>query len=172
MKNSINNLILQSIANTWRVEIPQFSCVNIPEVPRITKGANYLCDEYRKKSKKYYFLTVDFTKIQGLFSIGVSISQSARKSIYPLGSLVNGESPGVGSYGIWQFMARPSYTWAILDPSAHFKTLLPGLAIPPFDWTNIWKPGIFSDDIQINIEEAVRDVTRIIKRDVIPRLLL
>ena len=104
-----------------------------------------------------------------MFSIGVVISDDRKIARQPPGGKSEALSGAIGSYGIWHFMDRLMYSWALYDPMADAKSLFPDLPMPQFgsDGT-LWKPGNLGDRASPSIDLAVENATNSVIEFVMP----
>ena len=160
---------VKRIAASWRQEFPFLKPVYLKEIPQVPKGCNFLCDAYGSSRERYYFILLVFSqKKRGEFSIEIVVSPSADRST--MGPATGIPSPrAIGTFGIWQFMRRQRFAWALVDLAADTKALL-GISsgLPPSP--NVWRPATYNQPLENIIDEAISHVNQTLRASVFPVL--
>lgn len=176
--SKIQRQFLKSVRETWKAEFPFFKPVDLEETPKLPKGCNYRCDDYASTRGVFYFVTFDFSqRRQGEFSVAITVSNSAEKSILSPPEAAQPGPTNIGSYCIAAFLGRPAFSWDLVDVDAKTNATLVSLgmeSIPTPDYVsaNIWKPSSYSLPFELIADEAIRDVSDKLRRFVFPALQL
>ena|SRR3974390_3358624 len=167
---------LKRLAASWRKEFPFLKPVDLDEVPRVPKGCNFLCDAYGASRGYYYFVTLDFSpKRRGDFTVGITVSTSPNRSTLDPGETSRPSASTVGSYGIWQFMGRPRFVWALVDLEAERDALFAELGTPMPELgrrrsPNVWQPSTYGQPFEKIADEAIAHLNHTLRTEVFPVL--
>jgi hypothetical protein len=167
---------LRVLRETWKTEFPFLKSVDINETPKIAKGCNFRCDDYFTTRGVYYFITFDFSqRRQGEFSLGVTGSDSAEKSVLDLPDSYVPSPTNVGSYSVAVFLNCQSFRWDLVDVNARTDAILASFGAPPitapgYVSPNTWRPSSYAMPFRKIADEAVRDVSDKLRRFVFPKL--
>lgn len=169
-------LFLKIVRETWRAEFPFLKPVDLDETPKLPKGSNFCCDDYASTRGVFYFVTFDFSqRRQGEFSVGITVSNSAEKSVLNPPQDSRPTPTNVGSFSIAAFLGRPAFRWDLVDVDAKTNAILAslgGTAIPTLGHVaaNTWKPSSYALSFEQIADEAIRDVGDKLRRFVFPKL--
>jgi hypothetical protein len=167
---------LKKVRETWKVEFPFLKAVNLEETPKLPKGCNFRCDDYAPIRGVFYYVTFDFSqRRQGEFSVGISVSNSAEKSVLSPPENLEPTPTNIGSYSIAAFLGRPAFRWDLVDVDAKTNAVLQSfggspITTPGYVSANTWKPSSYALPFEQIADEAIRDVNEKLRRFVFPKL--
>lgn len=167
---------LKRVRETWEAEFPFLKPVDLDEVPKIPRGCNYCCGNYVAIRGVFYFVTFDFSPVcPGEFSLGITVSDSAHKSVLNPPTDYRPTPTNVGSYNIAVFMGRQAFLWDLVGTDDKVNSMLASLRttsiVRPTPLTaNMWKPSSYDLPFAQIADEAIRDVNSKLRRFVLPKL--
>lgn len=164
------------VREAWKTQFPFLKPVDLDETPKLPKGCNFRCDDYASSRSVFYFVTFDFSQQrQGEFSIGVTVSSSAKKSVLNPPADYRPTPTNIGSYNIAAFLGQPAFRWDFVDVDAKTNATLASLGGTPIPTpshvaANTWKPSSYALPFTQIADEAIRDVNDKLRRFVFPKL--
>ena len=167
-------LFLKKVRETWKTEFPFLKPVDLDETPKLPKGCNFRCDDYASTRGVFYFVAFDFSQRRvGEFSLGVTVSGSAGKSVLDPSADYRPTPTNIGSYSMGVFLGRQSFRWDLVDVDAKTNAILISLGGEPIAShvsENTWKPSSYALPFEQIADEAIRDVNDKLRRFVFPKL--
>lgn len=161
---------LEKIRESWTKEFPFLELVDLEEIPKISKGCNFLCREYFSMRGVCYFVTFDFSqRRQGEFLIGITVSPSPEKSVLSPPENYTPTPTNIGSYNMAVFLGRKSFCWDLVDVDTKMNAILislggEGIQTPDYVSANVWKPSSYALPFDRIVEEAICDVNEKLRR--------
>ena len=161
-------IFIATLAERWKRDMPFLEQVDINEIPKAPRGCNYRLKV--SMNDRFYFVRIEFNrKKRGEFSIGITASLTPiRSTLDASGDRIPCRT-SIGSFGIWQFPNVPFRAWSLVDLELENVCFLGlGTGLPPSP--QVWRPTTYSQPIDRIIEEAITNVTKILKNNVFPTL--
>lgn len=124
----------------------------------------------------YYFIAFDFSpQKRGEFSVGITVSPLAEKSLLDPTEVSKSGPKNIGAYTIAAFLGKPVFRWDLVDVDAKTNAILVSLGgspirTPGYVAINVWKPSSYDLPFEQIANLAIDDVNEKLRRFVFPKL--
>ncbi len=116
----------------------------------------------------------DFSKTRvGEFSVSVTVSNTADKSVLDPPTDYRPTPTNIGSYNLAVFLGRHHFRWELEDVDAKTNAILVSLGGQPIvgiSSENIWRPSSYVMPTDLIFGEAIKDVNDKLRQFVFPKL--